>query len=181
MIEKSQLRNEFLKKRRDLSKEEVDKLSNQITALFTERYGNTAFNNIMLYSSFDNEPDTADLAKYFNNKNCAVAYPYIKAGEIIPKIPSQMIKRSFGILEPTSDSQEIDPKLLDLIIVPGIGFDRNKNRIGFGKGYYDRFLKQTSALKIALAYSFQISDKYINSDAFDIPMDAIVTESVIIE
>lgn len=182
MIDKSELRISLLKKRRSLSSAEVGAFSKRIITQFKDRYEDARFNNVMLYSPFDNEPDICELARYFKNKNSTVSFPYIEQNEIIPKIPGDsMFKRSFGILEPAADSPELNPSSLDLVIVPGIGFDRHKNRIGFGKGYYDRLLNKTSALKLALAYSFQITDRIIDATIFDVPMDAIITESEIID
>ncbi len=82
----------------------------------------------------------------------------------------------FGLLEPTgSDHPEIPPADFDLIIVPGLAFDRRGNRIGFGAGYYDRFLARVTASKIGLAYDFQILD-HLPSDPHDIRLDLLVTE-----
>ena len=81
----------------------------------------------------------------------------------------------FHVLEPTTNIW-IDPKDFEVIIVPMVGFDRNKHRIGYGKGYYDRYLKQTKALKIGVAFECQSIDK-IDIDENDIKMDMIITES----
>ena len=69
---------------------------------------------------------------------------------------------------------------IDLVIVPGIGFDQKGNRIGHGEGFYDRLLKNTNALAIALAYEFQII-KNISIDKYDIPVDIIITEKRVIK
>lgn len=82
-----------------------------------------------------------------------------------------------GILEPKGGKLEIP----DLVVVPGIAFDRAGNRIGFGRGYYDRLLSLLSrTTTIGLAFSFQVADKIIPG-RFDIPMDFVVTENEIID
>ena len=79
----------------------------------------------------------------------------------------------FGILEPKKINKEIVP---DIIMVPLVAFDKSLNRIGYGKGYYDRFLKNTSAFRLALAFDFQVLEK-IPTGNHDVPMNGIITES----
>ncbi len=69
---------------------------------------------------------------------------------------------------------------IDLVIVPGIGFDQRGNRIGHGEGFYDRLLKNTNIFTIALAYEFQIIEK-IPIDKYDTPVDIIITEKRVIK
>ena len=84
-------------------------------------------------------------------------------------------KGLFGIKEPDSDdfADYTEP---DLIIVPGLAFGRDGFRLGFGKGYYDRFLEKAQGYKIGLCYGFQLVDE-IPTDSSDVPLDAIVTEN----
>lgn len=87
-----------------------------------------------------------------------------------------------GIPEPDSDIlNRLDPKKIDLVIIPGVGFDFNKHRIGYGAGYYDRFLPKLrpDCIKAGVAYSFQLVDK-IPTGRYDMPMDIIITEDMII-
>lgn len=87
-------------------------------------------------------------------------------------------KGLFGIKEPDSDEMA-DYKEPDLIIVPGLAFARDGHRLGFGKGYYDRFLEKSEGYKIGLCYSFQLLPE-IPTDSFDVSMDAVVTEKEIV-
>src|SRR3989338_3616519 len=89
--------------------------------------------------------------------------------------------KTFGILEPKESYQrEFNPDKLDIVIVPGIAFDKNGHRIGYGYGYYDRFLKtiRKETLKIGLAYDFQLIEK-IPEERHDVPVDIILTEKEI--
>ncbi len=88
---------------------------------------------------------------------------------------SSVTHGAYGIREPLKN-QQVDKKAVEVVIVPGIGFDRNGGRIGFGKGYYDRFLSDFDGLKIGVCYDFQLVGK-IETDENDIPMDMIITES----
>jgi 5-formyltetrahydrofolate cyclo-ligase len=90
---------------------------------------------------------------------------------------------AFGILEPKKKyAEEINPKNIDLAIVPGVVFDKRMNRIGYGAGFYDEYLKllRPECVKIGLAYDFQVKEK-IPFDDHDIRMDIIVTEREILK
>ncbi|CUS91999.1 5-formyltetrahydrofolate cyclo-ligase, partial [Candidatus Kryptonium thompsonii] len=91
---------------------------------------------------------------------------------------SELKKSTFGILEPEK-IREVGLSEIDLVLVPAIAVDRFGNRIGFGAGYYDKFLSQVNCPKIALVYDFQIVDK-IETSPSDVPVDFIVTETEII-
>lgn len=81
---------------------------------------------------------------------------------------------AYHILEPVG-GEEIDLREIDLIIVPGVAFDRQGNRLGRGKGYYDRTLSQVTAPKIGVCFHFQFLDQ-IPAEPFDIRMDRIITD-----
>ena len=82
---------------------------------------------------------------------------------------------SLHIPEPLSSCEKIDPKEIDLAIIPGVAFDKKGNRIGFGHGYYDRLLKKLRCPVIALAYDFQILHA-VPRHEHDAPVDTIITE-----
>jgi len=80
---------------------------------------------------------------------------------------------SFGIQEPQTE-EIADPKEIDFAIIPGVAFDLKGNRLGRGKGYYDRCLKQTDAYKVAVGFNFQILNK-VPVDSYDVPVDLVIT------
>jgi 5-formyltetrahydrofolate cyclo-ligase len=81
----------------------------------------------------------------------------------------------FGVAQPKREGADIiPPEKLDLVIVPGVAFDKGKNRLGFGMGYYDSFLSNTKAYRLALAYDFQIVESIPVSE-HDQKMDSIMT------
>lgn len=88
------------------------------------------------------------------------------------------VRRAFSVEEPR-DICPIDPETIDLCLVPGVGFDRSGTRLGFGKGYYDRFLPCTAAAKVGVCFAFQLCEM-IPRAAHDVPMDAVVTEREIL-
>jgi 5-formyltetrahydrofolate cyclo-ligase len=86
---------------------------------------------------------------------------------------------AFGLLEPAAD--KIVPRAeVDLVIVPGVVFGRDKHRIGRGKGYYDRYLNGLSALKVGFCFSFNLEDA-VPFEAHDVPVDVVITDMEIIE
>lgn len=86
---------------------------------------------------------------------------------------------AYGIRElPVNCRQPIEVENIDLCLIPGVAFDHYGNRLGFGAGYYDRFLPhlRTDAVKIGVAFSLQISDISLPTDQYDRPMDYLLTE-----
>lgn len=87
----------------------------------------------------------------------------------------------YGILEPRADvCRPLSQNDLDVVFLPGIAFDRSGNRLGYGYGYFDRICAALKAVKIGLAYHFQIVDQ-IKVHAADVPMDGIITENEVIQ
>lgn len=84
------------------------------------------------------------------------------------------------IPEPKTSLPEIKSTELDLILVPGIAFDPNGNRIGYGKGHFDRFLEHLTRTRMGIAYDFQLVD-LIPAEEHDITMDYILTENRMIK
>lgn len=85
----------------------------------------------------------------------------------------------FGIYEPADPTAVHAHEDIQLAIIPGVAFDLNGNRVGYGGGYFDRFLKKINCTTIALAYEFQIVDQ-VPTEPYDVPVDYIVTERRII-
>ena len=96
---------------------------------------------------------------------------------IVNNINQGLFKSDFGILEPTEDNELIDINKIELILVPGLAFDKNGNRMGHGNGYYDRFLSScsTSTIFIGIAYSFQVFNT-IPFDKYDVKIHKLITE-----
>ena len=135
-------------------------------------------------SSFRSEVNTFSIIKRFIDKGGKVTVPVVinqktfKLGHIELKSIDSLKKSSLNIWEPENRITK-DPSSADIIIVPGVVFDIDGNRLGSGKGYYDRFLSSINKTKVALAYEFQILDS-IPVKKTDIPVDIIISESRII-
>ena len=130
--------------------------------------------NVLIYNSLPDELSTkCVISRWHRVKN--IFLPRVNGDnlEILPYDANSLEIGSFNIYEPMGENT-YDISIIDMIIVPAIAYDRNGNRIGRGKGYYDRLLQKASALKIGVGYDFQLIS-HINSEPHDIPVDIIVT------
>lgn len=100
-----------------------------------------------------------------------------KMGFLPAAFPEKWVKNHLGILEPPGDWQDCVPlNQIELVMVPGVAFDRLGGRIGMGKGFYDRALEEFSGVKMAPAFVCQISEDLVPMEPHDLRMDFIVTE-----
>jgi 5-formyltetrahydrofolate cyclo-ligase len=145
-----------------------------------------AANKILLYASFKSEVSTADLLKYCIKLNKTIVFPKVDKINnflVLYKINSinNLKKGYMGIPEPeVSEEYKVNVNDLDLIIVPGVAFDEKCNRLGYGKGFYDKLLKGIDKTIIGLAYEEQIVQSLI-VEKHDIRINKIVTDKRIIE
>lgn len=133
--------------------------------------------NILIYNSMEDEVRTSEFINKWKAQK-TFFLPVVVGDDIVFRefsSTSQLKESSFGIMEPTGDDFA-DYKKIDLIIVPGVAFDRNKNRLGRGKGYYDRFLKKVNAPKMGICFDFQLLDR-IPAESNDIKMDYVISEN----
>ena len=181
---KSSLRKELIKNRKKISKNQILEKSELIKNRLFEMNKFQQASSILFYVSYDNEVYTHDMIKESMalGKNVIVPKSDKKNRKLIlSKLENweDLVKGAYGILEPKKINQ-ISIDKIDLIIVPGVGFDGQGRRIGHGKGYYDNLLSNSkNALHIGLAFEFQIVEE-IPTEAHDIPMQRIVTEKRVI-
>jgi 5-formyltetrahydrofolate cyclo-ligase len=133
---------------------------------------------VMLFSSFGSEIPTGSLIERLRRKGVVVALPRIEGAELVP-VPyapgDPTTATSFGAEEPMG-GMPLDPSSIDVVGVPGVAFDRRGARIGYGGGYYDRFLRGLPAFTVGLVFGLQVLDEDLPAGRFDLPVDAIVTE-----
>jgi len=140
----------------------------------------TAFQSahtLLLYSPLPDEVDVFTLIdNAFSNGKC-VLLPKVVGDDLelhIYKGVESLERGAFGILEPTEDVYS-DYDNVDVAIIPGMAFDRHGNRLGRGKGYYDRLLPRLkNAYKIGVCFPFQYFDE-IPSEEHDVKMDCVVS------
>jgi len=137
---------------------------------------------LALYHALPDEVQTADLIEKWHSTK-EILLPVV-VGEECHLCPYEgkdsVLTGTYGILEPIH-KQEKKTFGMDVIVVPGIAFDIHLNRLGRGKGYYDRLLASLpeDVFKIGICYDFQLLDE-IPSTSFDVPMDMIITERRVI-
>jgi 5-formyltetrahydrofolate cyclo-ligase len=155
---------------------EADIIFNKIESLPEFKAATT----ILMYWSTPDELPTHQIVRKWCYNKIIILPSVINENEMEFKryfAIGKMKKGNLGIEEP--DSIESYKGKFDLVIVPGIACDRKGNRLGRGKGYYDKFLSETKILKIGVGLSFQLLD-YVPATREDVKMDKIVTESEIL-
>ncbi len=132
---------------------------------------------ILIYHSLPDELSTrAFLDRWHSRKQFYLPRVNGVNLDILPYDSTRLHIGAFNIEEPTGDDvTDIDE--IELMVVPGIAYDRNGNRVGRGKGYYDRLLAETHAVKIGVGYDFQLIDDDIDTEPHDVKVDIIITES----
>ena len=180
-LEKDKIRQEILEKRNNLSTEEVEKKSD----LIIENLGKFIKNaeNIMIFMDMKNEVRITKLMKLYPEKSFFI--PKItdsknREMKINRYNENELVLHKFGYYE-SSSSDFYNENILDIVIVPAVVFDLEKNRIGFGGGYYDTFLKKIrggnkKVLFIGICYDFQIIEK-VPTEEHDVVLDFVVSES----
>ncbi|MEM2137974.1 MAG: phosphoribosylglycinamide formyltransferase [Candidatus Anstonellaceae archaeon] len=144
-----------------------------------------AAKTLLVYSSKGSEVHTDGIIQSALSLGKSVVLPVTKKEEKSLELYriasiSELVPGAFGIMEPPQKPEmRISPEKIDLAIVPGVSFDRRGHRIGYGMGYYDSLLAQTSCKKIGLAYDLQIA-AHVPNEPHDVAVDMIVTESEVI-
>lgn len=185
---KSRLRRQAMAGRDNLDETIRQEFSHRIVKNLTLSAMFDQAASIHVYLSFGTEVDTKELiaAAFAAGKRVVVSVVLRNSPELIHAIitpQTKFVKGAFGIPEPLNvellTAGQLGFSNIDLIIVPLVGFDKSCNRLGYGKGYYDRFLAKTAALRIGLGFAIQEATD-IPSEPTDIPLDFIFTETDVI-
>ncbi|WP_417430942.1 5-formyltetrahydrofolate cyclo-ligase [Halpernia sp.] len=184
-LNKSELRKLYLKERMTFSKEEIEDYSQTIFESFLKFFDLSEVKKVHCFLPIEkfNEINTFLFIHYFWENNIEVYVPKIIGEEMISiklEKSTELIKNSWGILEPKSNLY-LSENNFDLVITPLLYCDKNGNRIGYGKGFYDKFFKKLNLETVKIGLNFftpiqQISDI---SD-FDEKLDYLVTPTEIL-
>jgi 5-formyltetrahydrofolate cyclo-ligase len=172
---KSEIRKTIRAKKKELGKDQLLAMSLPITELIEANKQYHEAPIVMLYHPLWDEVDVRPLFDRALASGKRVILPTVKGDDIIPvEITSntQWIIGDFNILEPIAEPYQGN---IDLIVIPGVAFDLNLNRLGRGKGYYDRFLvHHPNAYRLGVCFKFQMVNK-VPTEPFDLPMHEITT------
>ena len=173
-MEKKELRANIKALKKQHTKEQLLEQSGKILAKLEQHPDFVKAEKVMLYSALPDEVQTqAFLEKWHLKKQ--IILPTVVGDDIIPVEYAQettFAVGDFNILEPQNEPYTGD---FDLIVVPGVAFDRKGNRIGRGRGYYDRLLNQHLGVKrIGICFDFQLVDE-VPTEPFDIKMDEVIS------
>lgn len=156
---------------------EVNENSEMITKKVLESENFKKAKSIFIYISFGNEVRTYGIIMAAKKQEKKVYVPKIIESEMraVECDLNKLSVNKYGIMEPI-EYKTIDEKNIDLCVTPGIAFDEDKNRLGYGKGYYDRFFEQNKdILRIGLCHDILLVKK-IETDNHDVKMNCIMTE-----
>ena len=180
---KNKIRNEIIQKKKQYSSKEIASLSEIVFSRITQMPEFSASKQILAYFSVPGEVQTIEFIEHYKDKK-DILLPVVDGDVLSLKKytgKENCIKGAFGIPEPVGTIVS-DMQSVDLAIIPGIAFDRAGNRLGRGKGYYDKLLFRfpRKTLKIGVCFDFQLID-LVPTDDWDIPVDMVVTEKGINE
>jgi 5-formyltetrahydrofolate cyclo-ligase len=181
---KSSIRRLMLARRRSLSQEEFHSASLSIQHIFLETEEYLHARGIVVYASIHKEVDTEEIVRTALESGKKVAFPaVVHHGLVFREVTeiSLMKRGAFGIMEPCQTGRSFELDEADIFVLPGIAFDLNGHRIGYGKGYYDKTLHRLEGQGrlVGLCYDFQLVDR-IAGEPHDVKMDVIISEKRIV-
>ncbi|MBO4886529.1 MAG: 5-formyltetrahydrofolate cyclo-ligase [Clostridia bacterium] len=178
---REEIRSEVRIKRKKVSGIQVAEMSLRVCEKIVKLPEYIRARRVLCYAAMPDEVQTRGLLWAIRHSGRELFMPVARGGGSMDAVrvtdDTPMKPDVFGIETPVSDDV-LPPEELDLALVPGIAFDRSGNRLGFGKGYFDRFLARCRCPAIGLAYELQLVDA-IDARPHDVPMDKIVTEAAV--
>lgn len=190
-MDKAALRREMIARRLALAPAERDRLARAAQEALIGADAFAQARVILLYQAFRGEVATDLVAATAAAQGKRLALPRVQQEprrlwlHAYSGDPATLIRGAYGIEEPDPDWPLVAPAEVDLVVAPGVAFDRQGNRLGYGGGYYDRSLPEIRAANpaariIGLAYHFQIVPA-LPTDAHDIPVDGVATDAGLVQ
>lgn len=182
-MNKQELRKKLLQKRKEADPALRHKWSQLIEGYVLGFVEQHSVRCVMLYAAFRDEVETEGIIRQLLNRGICVALPkcYEQGQMSAYQIQefSELAPGKFGILEPP-ETFLVEPVEFDLVLVPGCGFGRDGSRLGYGGGFYDRYLPRCIGAKfVGLGYELSVADSF-PVECFDVFMDAVITENGVV-
>ena len=158
---KSELRKQVLQEMKAIPRKQKQAIDQALTEGLLQHPFYQEANTIATYLSFPHEFQTQELIEQAlkDGKKVLIPKTYPKGRmDFVVYDPQQLVKTSFGLLEPQGDLEVVDASQIDLIHVPGLVFTTEGYRIGYGGGYYDRYLEHFTGHTLSAVYSSQVQD-----------------------
>lgn len=174
---KSELRKQVLQEMKALPREQKQAMDQALTERFLKHPFYQEVKVIASYLSFPHEFQTQELIDQAlrDGKKVLIPKTYPKGRmDFVVYNPQQLVKTSFGLLEPQGNLEVVDVSKIDLIHVPGLVFTTKGYRIGYGGGYYDRYLEHFSGHTLSTIYPCQIRD--FSPENHDIPVQEVLID-----
>ena len=136
-----------------------------------------AAETVLLYHALPDEVQTAAfLDKWYQTKRILI--PLVSGDDLILKVysPDKVVPGYKGIPEPSDDTETVGPSEVELAVIPGVAFDKDCNRLGRGKGFYDRLIPDLRCPLVGLGFDFQIVDQ-VPVEMFDRKLDMVITQN----
>lgn len=173
-MKKNEIRRKVKSLRLMLDEKDKMEAADKVFELLEKTAAFLMADKILMYHSLPDELSTHTFLKKWNS----VKHFYLPRVngvdlEILPYDQTRLELGAFHIEEPTGEDT-VNVSEIELIIVPGVAFDRKGNRLGRGKGFYDRLLRNSRAAKIGVGYNFQLVEE-IPVEEHDVPMNMIIT------
>ena len=174
---KAELRKKILQEMKAIPREQKQFIDQALTERLLHHPFYQEARVIASYLSFPHEFQTQELIEQAlkDGKKVLIPKTYPKGRmDFVVYNPQQLVKTSFGLLEPKGDLEVVDPSQIDLIHVPGLAFTTEGYRIGYGGGYYDRYLEHFAGHTMSTIYPCQVQE--FNSENHDIPVQEVLID-----
>lgn len=175
-MEKREIRKRIRDLKSMMIETEKSLAAEEVFARFEKTAAFLMARNILIYHSLPDELSTRQfLAKWHGKKHFFLPRVNGVNLDILPYDESRIELGAFQIEEPTGNNI-VSPDEIELIVVPGVAYDRKGNRLGRGKGFYDRLLQSTKATKVGVCYEFQLIDE-VPAEPHDVRMDMVISQN----
>ena len=177
--EKQALRREIAREKKTHTEAQLGAWSDEICRAVERREAFRRARCVACYHALPGEVQT----EAFLNRWCGakrMLLPRVEGDDLrlYPYTGPESVRRgAYGIWEPVAEGDPVPFEAVDLVIVPGVAFDREGNRLGRGRGFYDRLLATCGAVKIGICFAFQLRDR-VPAGPTDVPMDEVISNLI---